>query len=400
MTLVGSVVATRGGQIVGVAGDRSHPVSRGTLCGKCAIAYNGVWRSAEKRLLRPLRRNGPKGSSTFVPCSWEEAFSEIADRLQKVLRTSGPGTIYHTHYTGTCSLLAGNFPLRFFNRLGAVEVDPDTVCNKAGHMALQLMFGESLIGFDPRTETYSKCILVWGANPSSAAPHIDRHWFKTSRAFRIVVDPIRHPTAAAADLYLQPRPGSDAALAFALLNALWQEKLIDRDFLNSHVFGWDAVDAQLKTTTPAWGEAQTGVPADKITLAAKAYGAGPSLLWLGQGLQRQPKGGNVFRACSLLPIATGNVGGMGGGFLYMNGFGGRGVDIAEITQPQLKRSGTGCVSHMDLTEILENPARSKVLFTWNNNIAASSPQQERLTTALKREDLFQRCHRFIRDRYS
>jgi anaerobic selenocysteine-containing dehydrogenase len=384
----GIMVSTRGGEVVKVAGDRTHPISRGTLCGKCAVAYNGIWRSPEKRLLHPLLRNGRKGSGTFVPCSWKVALVEIAEQLSRVLRTSGPGSIYHTHYTGTCSLLAGNFGLRFFNRLGAVEVDPDTVCNKAGHMALQLVFGDSLLGFDPRTEKDSKCILVWGANPSSAAPHADRHWLKTSKAFRLVIDPIRHATAAAADLHLQPRPGSDAALAFSLLHVLRRENMFDRTFLDAHVLGWDAVEAQLDMTTPAWGEAQTSVPADKIIAAATAFGSGPSLLWLGQGLQRQPTGGNVFRACSLLPIATGNIGKSGGGFLYMNGFAGRGIDIAEITRPQLNRAGTGTVSHMDLAAILEDPARSQALFTWNNNIAASSPQQRRLKAALEREDLF------------
>jgi anaerobic selenocysteine-containing dehydrogenase len=384
----GIMVSTRGGRAVRVAGDREHPVSRGTLCGKCAVAYNGIWLDPEQRLLRPLLRNGPKGSGNFVPCSWEHALAKISERLYQVLGSTGPQSVYHTHYTGTCSLLAGHFPMRFFNRLGAIEVDPDTVCNKAGHVALQLIFGDSLLGFDPRTEAHSDCILIWGANPSSAAPHVDKHWLKTSKAFRIVIDPIRHPTAAAADLHLQLRPGSDGALAFALLHVLHREKLLDRAFVERYVLGWQEVEKQLKETTPEWGERQTGVPADKIVTAAVAYGKGPSLLWLGQGLQRQPTGGNVFRACSLLPIATGNIGRMGGGFLYMNGYGGRGIDIAEVTKPQLNTAGTSAVSHMDLTAILEDPNRSRALFTWNNNIAASSPQQARLRAALKREDLF------------
>ena len=384
----GIMVSTRGGRAVRVAGDRDHPVSRGTLCGKCAVAYNGIWLDPEQRLLRPLLRNGPKGSGNFVPCSWEHALAKIAERLYQVLGSTGPQSVYHTHYTGTCSLLAGHFPLRFFNRLGAIEVDPDTVCNKAGHVALQLIFGDSLLGFDPRTEAHSDCILIWGANPSSAAPHVDKHWLKTSKAFRIVIDPIRHPTAAAADLHLQLRPGSDGALAFALLHVLHRENLLDRAFVERYVLGWQEVEKQLKETTPEWGERQTGVPADKIVTAAVAYGKGPSLLWLGQGLQRQPTGGNVFRACSLLPIATGNIGRMGGGFLYMNGYGGRGIDIAQVTKPQLNTAGTSAVSHMDLTAILEDPHRSRALFTWNNNIAASSPQQARLKAALKREDLF------------
>ena len=136
--------------------------------------------------------------------------------------------IVHTHYTGTCSLIAGWFPLRFFNRIGAVEVDPDTVCNKAGHVALEMVFGDSLRGFDPRTSHAANCILIWGANPSSSAPHTDKHWLAETTAKKIVIDPIRHPTAARADLHLQLRPGTDAALAFALLHVLSQEGRIDR----------------------------------------------------------------------------------------------------------------------------------------------------------------------------
>ena len=83
-----------------------------------------------------------------------------------------PRSIYHTHYTGTVSMVAGLFPTRFFNRLGATEVDPDTVCNKAGHVALADMFGTSLSGFDPDQLASARCIMVWGANPSHSAPHM------------------------------------------------------------------------------------------------------------------------------------------------------------------------------------------------------------------------------------
>ncbi|MBD0335912.1 MAG: molybdopterin-dependent oxidoreductase, partial [Cyanobacteria bacterium Co-bin13] len=143
----GMVVVKRQNEIVRVKGDPDHPVSRGALCGKCAIAYNGAWRDPSQRLLRPLRRVGPKGSGQFEQISWEAAISEIADRFQAILAVSGGQSIFQTHYTGTCSLIAGAFPLRFFNRIGATEVDPDTVCNNAGHAALELIFGDSLTGF-------------------------------------------------------------------------------------------------------------------------------------------------------------------------------------------------------------------------------------------------------------
>jgi anaerobic selenocysteine-containing dehydrogenase len=384
----GMIVVKRQGEIVRVQGDPDHPISRGELCGKCAVAYNGAWISPEARLTQPLKRVGAKGKSQFVPVSWDEVIAAIAEKLQAISDTSGRQTILHTHYTGTCSLIAGSFPLRFLNRLGATEVDPDTVCNKAGHVALQMVLGDSMTGFDPRTAKDAACILVWGANPSSSAPHAHRHWLPEAPGKLIVIDPIKHPTASAADLYLQPYPGTDGALAFALLHVIQREGLLDEAFLAQYTLGWEEVLPLLPSCTPEWGATVTGVPALLIEKAAKLYGRGPSLLWLGQGLQRQPTGGNVFRACSLLAIATGNFGKPGTGLLYLNGVAARGVDSDYISAPDLNPGESRSISHMDLASHLADPAQSKALVCWNNNIMASSPQQKQLRQALEREDLF------------
>ena len=133
----------------------------------------------------------------------------IAEKLTGIIDSRGAASILHTHYTGTCSTIAGAFPMRFFNKLGATEVSPDTICNNAGHVALDYVFGTSVTGFDPQTASASRCILVWGANPSAAAPHIDKHWLSESGARVVVVDPVRHDTAANADIHLQPFPGTD-----------------------------------------------------------------------------------------------------------------------------------------------------------------------------------------------
>ena len=76
------------------------------------------------------------------------------------------------------------------------------------------------MGFDPRTSADARCIMVWGANPSATAPHADRYWLGEFKGPKIVVDPIRHATAAAADLHLQLFPGTDGALAFAMIHAI------------------------------------------------------------------------------------------------------------------------------------------------------------------------------------
>jgi anaerobic selenocysteine-containing dehydrogenase len=140
---------------------------------------------------------------------------------------------------------------------------------------------------------------------------------------------------------------------------------------------------------PQWATAATGVPAALIEKVATLYARGPSLMWLGQGLQRQATGGNVMRACALLPAVTGNLCKPGAGFLYLNGnLAQRGMDEEYLCGSHLSAAGPApAVSHMDLADVLEDPARSRALFVWNMNPLASCPQQSRLRRALQREDL-------------
>ncbi len=385
----GMLVHRRDGIVTAVRGNPAHAVSRGTLCGKCSTAYNREWRDPTRRLTQPLRRAGVKGGGRFEPVSWDQACAEISQRLQHIVASQGAQTILNAHYTGTISLLAGIAPMRFFHRLGATEVTPDTICNMAGHVALRYMYGSSVDGFDPRTAKDAACIVVWGANPHASAPHAHENWLPEAGGKVVVVDPIRTPTAALADIHLQPFPGSDAALAFALLHVIRREGLIDSGFIAAHVHGWEELEPLLGACDPAWGAAITGVPAALIEEVAVLYARGPSLLWLGQGLQRQTTGGNVIRACGLLPAVTGNLCKPGAGFLYLNGnLRQRRIDEEYLSGARLAPAGGAqSVSHMDFAAALEDPARSQALFVWNMNPLASCPQQARLRSALQREDL-------------
>ena len=130
------------------------------------------------------------------------------------------------------------------------------------------------------------------------------------------------------------------------------------------------------------------MPARLIEETARLYARGPSLLWMGQALQRQPTGGNVMRACSILPAVTGNIGKPGAGFVYLNfDMARRGIDAEYLTAPHLSKSAPPSISHMDLAACLEDPSRAQALMCWNINIAASNPEQKRLHKALRREDL-------------
>lgn len=384
----GIIVEKRGSGPHRVLGDPDHPVSRGKLCSKCAVAYNGVWQDANARLTTPLRRTGARGGNDFEAISWDDALAEVAARMHSAIDQHGAASILHTHYSGTLSLIGYLFPNRLFNYLGASEVDPDSICNAAGHVAWHLQFGNSIMGFDPRTAKDAACILVWGANPSHSAPHAHEHWLAEAPGKVVVVDPVRTRTAAAADLHLQPRPGSDAALAFALLHCLERDGAFDRAFIDAHTLGYAEIAADVVAATPAWGEAQTGVPAADIERAAAYYGAGPALLWCGQGLQRQATGGNIMRAAGLLPALTGNIGKAGAGFCYLNVtpiF--AGIDLDWLGGAPIAREGGKTVGHMELAARLASD-EFRVFFSWNTNPVASAPEQDALKQALARDDLF------------
>lgn len=384
----GVVVLHRAGRPPIVRGDKADPVSRGKLCRKCSAAYNGVLLDHKARLSQPMRRSGPKGEGRFEPISWQDATGEIAGRLQEIVAGPGGAAVLNAHYTGTFAMIGYHFPMRFFNRLGATEVDPDTVCNKAGHVALEYVYGTSLDGFDPRTASDSSSILVWGANPSASAPHQHEHWLAEAACPVIVVDPLRTETAKRADLHLQLRPGSDAVLAFAFLHVLWRDGLIDREFLARHAVGFGELEAEIARCELDHAAEITGVPTALVEQAASWYGAGPSLLWIGQGLQRQPTGGNVVRSVAMLPAVTGSLGKRGGGFLYLNGIETRGLDSDYLLGTKLAVAPPAPISQMDLAGALEDEELYRALFCWNINIAASSPEQRRLTAAMRRETLF------------
>jgi anaerobic selenocysteine-containing dehydrogenase len=371
-----------------VLGDPDHPVSRGRLCSKCAVAYNGVWQDPAARVLHPLRRNGPKGSGEFTRIGWPDALSLVAERTHETIARHGAQAVLHTHYSGTLGLIGYTFPSRFFHRIGATEVDPDTICNAAGHVAWTLLFGTSIRGFDPRAVRDARCIFVWGANPSHSAPHAHEHWLREHDARVVVIDPVRTESAIGADLHLRPRPGTDAALAFSLLHCLARDGRLDRAFIAAHTLGYEEIADDIVRASPAWGEARTGVPAEDIERAAAWYGEGPSLLWCGQALQRQTQGGNVMRAVGLLPALTGNVGKPGAGFYYLNVtplF--AGIDLGWLAGADLARPEARKISHMAFAERLTSE-EFRTLFVWNTNPLASAPAQQRLRAAFSREDLF------------
>ena len=385
----GILVTAKSDGTLRVAGDPEHPVARGALCAKCGVAYNGVFQDPEARLTTALRRSGPKGSGQFEPVGLAEAINSVADRLASVIETRSPADILAMSYSGTMSLLASGFPNRFVNATGASEVDYGTICNRSGVIAWELLFGTAQYGFDPRTARDSSCILVWGANPAHSGPHAYRHWLGEAPGKVVVVDPVRTRTAADADLHLQPRPGTDAALAFGILNALDDMSAFNESFIAAHVVGADEVRAAIEAMRPAKASAMTGVPEADIREAARCYAAGPALLWCGQGLQRQARGGNIMRAVGLLPALTGNLGKPGAGIYYLNDVATRfGIDADWLEGTRLRRVEGRTVGALDLATALADPQGFGAFLVWNTNPVASAANSRALKAALSRDVLF------------
>ena len=159
------------------------------------------------------------------------------------------------------------------------------------------------------------------------------------------------------------------------------ENALDEEFIENYTIGWDELLPKVLLCNPEWGAKHTGLKRDDIIKAAKIYAEGPSLLWLGQGLQRQRLGGNIIRSCAILPAITGNFSKPGSGLLYLNGSGRMGVDADYLTGANLSKD-VPSISHMDLAERLENKSESSAFICWNINPAVSNPPDISIISAI------------------
>jgi anaerobic selenocysteine-containing dehydrogenase len=172
------------------------------------------------------------------------------------------------------------------------------------------------------------------------------------------------------------------------MHVLRRDGAIDAAHIAAHTVGWEELEPLVANATPEWAAEATGVAVEVIEEAARLYARGPALLWLGQGLQRQPHGGNVMRACALLPAVTGNIGKPGTGLCYVNGDGPRNIDGDYVGAAHLRDGPEHSIGHMELADVLADPERARAFFCWNMNVAASAPRQSALRRALARDDLF------------
>jgi anaerobic selenocysteine-containing dehydrogenase len=385
------VVTVKDGAAETLRGDPDHPVTRGALCNKVAD-YLAYTRSPD-RLLYPMRRRGPKGAGSFERISWDEALAEIAGRFQTIIATWGAEAIWPFLGTGSMGLIHGAYcgGRRFWNVLGASR-HVQTICTIAGGHGTGYTLGDNRVGMDPEMFRQSKLIVVWGANVLTTHPHMWRPILEAQRAGAhvVAIDPIRTRTAAQCDEHIAPIPGTDAALALALLHVVVGEGGEDRAYLAEHTLGWEPFHARILEFPPERAAAICGISADTIVALGKRLAhTRPTGIRIGIGLQRHGGGGMAVRTITCIPGVTGDWRHAGGGVSYdTRGF--YGVNWPALWRDDLRTRDVRTL-HMTrlgegLLELDDPPV--KALFINASNPLASVPHQNKVRRGLEREDLF------------
>ncbi len=310
----GMLVTVDGGQITGIEGDPKNPATGGHVCVK-GISYARRISSPD-RLLAPLRRT--RGGA-FERVSWDAALSDIAERLDRLRRESGPESVLYYEASGSHGAL-GRLAMAFWHQFGGCTLTYGDLCWPAGLEATRLTYGANRHN-NPALTPRSRFILLWGHNPAETNVHQMRLILDAQEhgAAVAVIDPRATDTTDAADLHLQPRPGTDGALALGIAREIVDAGLEDRAFLERHATGVEQYFTRLRDYPADRVSAITGVEARAVRDLARAYGSTkPALLIAGFGLQRHHRAGQTMRAVSLLPALTGNVGVAGGGWQYAN----------------------------------------------------------------------------------
>lgn len=385
------LVTVRDGTAVEVAGDPEHPFTRGGLCVKVDNYLDRVYSS--DRVLFPLRRSGPKGSGRFERISWDAALDEIAGKFTAIVDEYGPEAIMPCSYLGTEGILNGlNVGDPFFAKLGATIAER-TYCDSGSCTAYAMTIGDTA-GVDPESLVHSKFILIWACNVMSTNLHL---WpfiaeAKKRGAKVVVVDPVKTRTANAADWYIPIRPGTDAALALAMMHVITNEGLTDDDYIANYTVGYDELVERVQRYSPEWAAEQTGVSADDIRTLAREYAAAqPSVIRIGVAVERHAGGGQTVRSISCLPALVGAWRKPGGGILQLPLWAFP-VNWGAFMHPEMLTPGKRVVNQYllgdALTGGLELDPPLKALMVYNSNPVVVCPDQEKLVRGLQRDDLF------------
>jgi anaerobic selenocysteine-containing dehydrogenase len=388
------------GIAIKVQGNPAHPHTDGALCTKVSRYTERTYHP--ERILHPLRRVGPKGAGQFEEVSWESALSDITTRLQ-CIASRGPNAaqaILPYSYAGTMGLVQSeSIAARFFHRLGASLLDR-TICASAGAEGLTQTLGGK-VGMRVEFFAESKLILIWGSNSIASNLHFWRYANQAKRdgAKLICIDPRKSETADKCHEHIALLPGTDGALALALMHELITRDWLDHDYLAQHTLGWPQMRERALQWSPERAAAVCGIAPEQIRALARDYGAcaasrQPAAIRMNYGLQRVHGGGNAVRLIASLPALIGAWRHRAGGML-LSSSGQFPVDRAALQRPDLLGERTPRTINMStIGDDLLRPASPafgpaiEALIVYNSNPVAVAPESGKVVQGFARENLF------------
>jgi anaerobic selenocysteine-containing dehydrogenase len=350
------------GKVVKIEGDPNHPITKGKICGRGRMLETRA--NSTDRLSKPLK----KINGEFHPISWKQALDEIAEEMSKVKEKYGSTAVLHSHDYANSGLLI-NLDKRFFNCFGGVTELTGSICWGAGIEAQKWDFGDSY-SHSPEDILHSKHIVVWGRNVARTNMHLYEYLqeAKKNGATITVIDPIFNATAKIADQYISIKPGMDSFLALGIMKEILRLELEDRDFINHHSIGFADVEELLASVSLEELASYTEVEKEVFTMLAQIYGDGPTMTYLGLGMQRYQNGGNTIRTIDALVAMSGNVGIQGGGANYGNLQVGQSFDTEALALPEKKSESRTFTMMQQAEEIInaKNPPIKMIFVTCGN----------------------------------
>ncbi len=381
-----------------VRGAADNDYTAGVVCAKVA-------RYAERahhpdRVTRPLRRRGGKGSTEFVPISWDDALDITAEALLRAEARHGAEAVWPYYYAGTMGLVMrdGIHRLRHAKKYSGFH---STICVNPAYSGFAAGVGK-IAGPDPREMAKSDLVVIWGTNAVNTQVNVMTHATRArkERGAKIAaVDVYMNGTMAQADLPVLIRPGTDGALACAVMHCLFRDGRADRDYLARYTDVPNELEAHLRPRTPAWASAITGCDVATIEAFAALIGERKRAFFrLGYGFSRSRNGAANMHAASCIPAVTGAWLLEGGGAFHNSSDIYRldktmieGLDVRDPAVRNLDQSRIGAILEGD-TDALAGGPPVTALFIQNTNPLSVAPDQERVKRGFARDDLFVCVH--------
>jgi len=373
--------------------------TQGVVCAKVARYAERIHHP--ERLSQPLIRTNQKSAKgEFEPISWDDALDTIAAKLSSVISEYGAESVWPYHYAGTMGLVQRDGINRLRNCLGTSQ-QHSTFCTTLADAGWTVGIG-SKRGADPRSIADSELIVVWGGNPVNTQVNLMHHiaTAKKRGAKLVVIDPYLTGTAKQADMHIMLRPGSDGALATAMMHVLLNDGFADHEYLAQHTDFTSTLRDHLADKTPQWASQITGLSVEEIVNFARLYGeTKKSFIRIGYGFSRTRNGAVNVHAVTCLPAMTGAWRYNGGGALYSNAALYANVDKTLIEGLDKADAGVRVFDQSRIGDVLlgnpkdlQNGPPVKAIFVQNTNPAVVAPESNKVIKGLLRDDLFVCVH--------